>query len=469
MAIFLTLGVFLRPVVYFYAEKICTDTFDPEELERINALIGKQRDDVRTVWVELKEWKKKLPDGASVDIVAFKAYVRSRHPEDDISDGAFAFVFGGEKHREEVIIVSAELKEVREDLLAGTLSFDAFKADVLSRHPHISDGVFAFVFGGEKHRNDVKTVSIELKEAKSKAAASGQTVANTTALAQIKSDKSGLEGAVNTLNALAKIHDDEYIISTAINEMKRSDPNTTYNDITNCIMKLHVSSTTKHTAIMKRHPLHAKMTSFQKQIRRLNKECIFSNIPRSTHECSKCGGEITYFGDTSSMGATGIACLSCKRTGPLDKTVNTISDKRTSFKCRSSSTTFCSIEEVEDEAEQLKEEYKRESLELERLLERSSVQAQNDDQDLTAIVTKSVTVQVRVGGVGDKDENRKRKRLMEDMAPTARYTAAASESPEDKIRREIRRLEKEQREDKLVKIEDMYNVNDFKDPFPFLS
>lgn len=69
------------------------------------------------------------------------------------------------------------------------------------------------------------------------------------------------------------------------------------------------------------------------------------------------------------------------------------------------------------------------------------------------------------------DENRKRKRLMEDMAPIARsrYTAAASESPEDRIRREIRRLETELRDDKLVKIEDMYNVNDFKDPFPFLS
>jgi hypothetical protein len=143
------------------------------------------------------------------------------------------------------------------------------------------------------------------------------------------------------------------------------------------------------------------------------------------------------------------------------------------------------IEYLEKQKEACEEEITR--LELE---------AQNDDQDLTAIVTKSVTVrvrvggdvvsgegvlsaivsrpvtvQVKVGGVGDKDENRKRKRLMEDMAPTARprYTAAASESPEDKIRREIRRLEKELREDKLVKIEDMYNVNDFKDPFPFLS
>jgi hypothetical protein len=146
---------------------------------------------------------------------------------------------------------------------------------------------------------------------------------------------------------------------------------------------------------------------------------------------------------------------------------------------------------------------------------RLEVEAQENDQDLTAIVSQSVTVLVRVGGDvvtgegvlsaivsrpvtvrfkvgGDGDdeieepvqppamatatvvsvphENRKRKRLMEDMSPTARsrYPVEASER-EDKIRREIRRLEKELREDKLVEIEDMYNVNDFKDPFPFLS
>jgi hypothetical protein len=43
---------------------------------------------------------------------------------------------------------------------------------------------------------------------------------------------------------------------------------------------------------------------------------------------------------------------------------------------------------------------------------------------------------------------------------------------EDELRRQIRRLEKEFGEDKLVKIEDMYNLNDFsisEEPFPFLS
>ena len=449
MAIFLTLGVSLRPVVYFYAEKKCTDTFDPQELEAINDLIGKQRDDVRTVWVELKVWKKELPDGDVLDIEAFKVAVRRQHP--NISEGAFDFVFGGEKHRNDVITVHAELKKVKEDLLAGTLSYDAFKAAVLKRDPNISEGAFDFVlggemqrddvktvyvelkkakealpygasldieafkdyirthhsgisegaldfvFGGEKHRNDTKTVYAELKEVKSNTAASGQPIEATTVLEQIRKDKPGLGRAVNLALGRQDIQDDERVIAAAVDELQQSNPKPTHKDITNCIMKLHVSSTAKLTAIMKRHPLHANMTSFGSQISRLKKECSVSNIERSTHECSKCGGEITYFGNTSSiMSKKGVACLTCQRTGQLDKTVNTRSDKRTSFKRRS--TILCSMKQVKEEVEQLNKEYKRESLELERLLERSSVQAQNDDLDLAAIVSNSVPVRVRVGG-----------------------------------------------------------------------
>jgi hypothetical protein len=55
------------------------------------------------------------------------------------------------------------------------------------------------------------------------------------------------------------------------------------------------------------------------------------------------------------------------------------------------------MEQIEEELEQLKEEYEQERLELKRLLERSSVQVQDDDLDLATIVSKSVPVRVRVG------------------------------------------------------------------------
>jgi hypothetical protein len=322
----------------------------------------KYRNDVITVYAELKKVKEDLLAG-TLSFDDFKAYVRNRYPDDHISDAAFDFVFGGEKQRDDIITVSAELEEVKEDFLAGKLSFDAFKADVRTRHPEISDGVFDFVLVREKHNSNVTTVYERLK--KVKAAASDQTVDAATLLTQMRSEKPELDGALNFCTAAEKIHDEERTIATAVNEMKRFKQNHTQEDITNCIKGLQgVSVTTKVKAIMGRCH-QAKITSFSQQLKRLKRDSL-SEITREVFKCNKCKSHVTFFGRPKSD----VTCLECKRRGRIDRGY-VRSEHRTTY--TSVSSTSYSFAEANDEFKQLQEEFKQRASTLKRELERSSV------------------------------------------------------------------------------------------------
>ena len=386
----------------------------------------KQREDVKTVYAELKEAKEALQGGASVDIEAFKHDVRSHNS--GISEGALAFLEAGEKHHEDVKTIYAELKKAKEALQGGaSVDIEAFKDYIRTHHSGISEGALDFVFGGEMHHEDVKTVFTKLQKANAEAAASGQPIDNTAALAQIRSDNHGLEGAVNfvaggekqnedvktvftklketnaeaaalgqpVVNTAAlaqirsdnhelggavnfvlgcqKFHDEEHIIAAALESLH---PYPTHEEITDFIKNLPgVSSKAKIKAIMQKSPLFARRKSLEQQIERLKSER--NNFLRRVFQCMKCKesgqgeeGKIIVFGHPKDE----VKCPSCRRRGKL-----------TSKSSRSDNTTFysllrsapCSLLQAEDELKQLKEEYKQceLKLKLETTLTSSSVSA----------------------------------------------------------------------------------------------
>ena len=80
--------------------------------------------------------------------------------------GNLAFEAAGEKQREEVKLLSAELAKAKKDSRDGTVDMNEFEREMKIKYPEISDAAYQFLAGGEKQRRDVVKASAELALAK---------------------------------------------------------------------------------------------------------------------------------------------------------------------------------------------------------------------------------------------------------------------------------------------------------------